>query len=129
MAQVRVFIFGDRPTKGGMPSADRPLQLADGAAQRRPTALRLALLRPAVHALKGRVVPLAADEGADDRQPIHHAGQPRQMLADLDAGDTGGDRLELAADFGRRVGFEIDHVLMRRPAGQEDHDDGLVRGA
>ena len=37
------------------------------------------------------------------------------------------DRLELAANLGRRVRLQIDHVLMRRPAGQEDHDDRLVR--
>ena len=34
-----------------------------------------------------------------------HRGHPRQQLAELDAGDVGGDRLELAADLRRGVGF------------------------
>ena len=56
-------------------------------------------------------------------------GQARQVLADVDAGDVGPDRLELAADLDRGVRLEVHHVLVRRPAGQEDHDDGLVRAA
>src|SRR5437764_4695786 len=51
------------------------------------------------------------------------------MLADLDSRDGGGNRFELAADFRRRVHFEIENVLMRRPAGQENHDDRFVRTA
>jgi len=49
------------------------------------------------------------------------------MLADVDAGDGGADRVEFAANPGGGVGLQIDHVLVRRPAGQEDHDDRLVR--
>ncbi len=37
------------------------------------------------------------------------------MLADLDAGQPGRDRLELAADAVGRVGLEVEGVLVRRP--------------
>jgi hypothetical protein len=49
------------------------------------------------------------------------------VFADVDAGDIRANRIKLAANFGGRIGFEIDHILMRRSAGQEDHDDRLVR--
>ena len=42
-------------------------------------------------------------------------------------GHLGGDRPEFAADARRGVGLEVDHVLMRRSAGQEDHDDRFMR--
>src|SRR5438132_7410524 len=51
------------------------------------------------------------------------------MLANLDAGNFSIDRLELAANFRRRVLLEIEHILVRRPARQKDHDDRLVRFA
>src|SRR5438876_9648551 len=51
------------------------------------------------------------------------------MLANLDAGNFGIDRLELAANFRRRVLLEIEHILVRRPTRQKDHDDRLVRFA
>ena len=49
------------------------------------------------------------------------------MLADADAGNVGGDRFELATNLSRSVHLQIIHVLMRRTAGQVDHDDGLRR--
>ena len=51
----------------------------------------------------------------------HH----RHVLADVGAGDLGGDRLEIAADVGRRVGLGIPDVDVAGPALQEDHDHGL----
>ena len=54
-----------------------------------------------------------------------HWAMPRQMLAELDAGDVGGNRLELAADPIRRVRLEIEHVLGRRPAEQIEENDAL----
>src|SRR5262245_33550591 len=68
-----------------------------------------------------------AMHGADRRQFVHDSCQPRQMLADLNAGYIGRDWLKVAADFGWRVGFEIKHVLMRRCATQVNHDDRLFR--
>jgi len=67
----------------------------------------------------GIVAVFGANHRADQRQLVHHFGESRQMLADLDSRDGGGNRSELAADFRRRVHLEIENVLMRRPAGQE----------
>ena len=53
---------------------------------------------------------------------VHLAGQPRQVLANLDARHAGGDRLELAANFGRRLGLHIPEVDMAGPAEQKDED-------
>ena len=36
---------------------------------------------------------------------VRHLAQPRKMLADLDAGNVGGDRLKRPADLGRRLGL------------------------
>src|SRR5678815_4358097 len=51
------------------------------------------------------------------------------MFGDLDPGNVGRDRLKLPADFRRRVHLQIENVLMRGPAWQEDHDHRLVRSA
>ena len=65
----------------------RPLHLGDD----RPDVRLVLALRDvhavAGHALEAAVLVLLADHGADHRQLIHAAGQPRQMLADLDAGN------------------------------------------
>jgi hypothetical protein len=52
--------------------------------------------------------------------------QQGQMLANLDAWDAGGNRSELAANFGRRIHLEIENVLVRGAARQKDHDHGLL---
>src|SRR5262249_54287572 len=51
------------------------------------------------------------------------------VLADLDAGDVGLDRLELALELGRGLRLEVVHVHVRRAARQVDHDGRLVRAA
>jgi hypothetical protein len=53
------------------------------------------------------------------------------VLADADAGRARGDGAELAADFGGRVGLEVEAVQLRETAGEEDvdHRAGVVRGA
>ena len=51
------------------------------------------------HPLRAHAVPgVGVKRGADDRELVHDLGLQRQVLADLDAGDVGGDRLELAAE-------------------------------
>ncbi len=50
----------------------------------------------------------------------------RQQFADVEARHPGVNGLELAANLDRGVRLEIDQVLVRRPAGQKDHDHGLV---
>ena len=59
-------------------------------------------------------------------QLVHDLGLQRHVLADLDAGDVRGDRLELAADLGRGVRLHVVAVDVRRPAAQPDHDDRLA---
>jgi len=60
---------------------------------------------------------------------VHPLRRPRQVLADLDAGGTGGDRFELAADLDRGVRLEVEHVLRRGPTVQVEHNYtlGLAR--
>ncbi len=65
-------------------------------------------------------------EGADDGQLVPHAGLQGEVLADLDAGHVGGDRLELAAELLGRVRLEIVHVHVRRAAAEVDHDGRLA---
>src|SRR5579872_3413034 len=77
----------------------------------------------------GVVLIAGADKRSDDGELVHHRRNLGHVLANLDAGDVGLDRLELAADIGRRVGLQVEHVLMRRAAGQVDHDDRLVGGS
>ena len=73
--------------------------------------------------------PVAADDRADRHELVHHSRNPREQLADLDPRHVRLDGLELAADLARRIRLDIPHVLMRRPARQEDVDDRLVRSA
>ena len=125
-----------RAVRAGVAEADerrhrrigRPLQLGDRRAELRPAAGRRRLLRVvAVEDLDGVVVGLVADQRADDDELVHHPRQPRERLADLDAGDVGRDRPPRPGDLLRGVGLEVEHVLVRRPADQVDQDDRLVR--
>ena len=60
------------------------------------------------HVMIGRpVVRVVMAERTDQRELVHLPGELRQMLADLDAGHVGGDRLELAAELGRGIGLEV----------------------
>jgi hypothetical protein len=85
-------------------------------------------LRPAGHALDGVVPAAGADDGADEDALVGDSGDLRERLANLDASDLGRDRLELAADLLRGVGLEVPHILVGRPAAEEDVDDRFVRG-
>ena len=62
---------------------------------------------------------LDADDGADDGQLVPHTGLQWEQLADLHAGDVGGDRLELAADTTWRLWLEVERFLLRRAAPHE----------
>jgi hypothetical protein len=77
-------------------------------------------LGPAVGAFAGA-------HTADDGPVVHQAGQLREVLADLDAGHGGLDRLELAAVLGTRL--QIEGVLVRRAAVHPEKDTGLRPGA
>src|SRR6476661_6886757 len=52
-------------------------------------------------------------------------GESRQMFAELHAGKGGRNRLELAADFLRRLGLHVPHIEMRRSAVEEEYDAGV----
>jgi hypothetical protein len=62
-------------------------------------------------------------DGAHQGDPVHLPSEARQQLADVDAGDTGVDRPELAADVVRRVGLGVEEVVVAGGAGVEDQDD------
>ena len=51
------------------------------------------------------------------------------MLANLDPGNRGGDRLEFTPNLPGRIHLQVEHVLMRWSARQENHDDGFVLAA
>src|SRR5262249_9159560 len=63
--------------------------------------------------------------GADDRVLARLTGQERQVLADLDAGDIGGDGLEVAADLGRRFRFQVEGPQLRWATAHEQQDARL----
>ena len=69
---------------------------------------------------------------ADDGPFVHDAGGLRQEFAELDAGDRGGDRLELAPDIDRGVGLHVPGFELTGAAAHVEHDGGggpLLRGA
>ena len=53
------------------------------------------------------------------------AGQPRQVLAELDARHGRRDRPELAADLDRGLGLHVPEVDVAGPAEEEDEDAGV----
>jgi hypothetical protein len=77
--------------------------------------------REAGHDLRIRVL-FDRDQGTDDRQLVPHARLQREMLANLHAGYVCGDGPELAPEFLGRLGLEVVHIEVRRPARQVDHD-------
>src|SRR4051794_6345987 len=61
-------------------------------------------------------------ERAHDGPVLTPLGEFRQMLADADSGRACRDGAELAANFGRCVRLQIETVMLRKPARQEDID-------
>ena len=72
---------------------------------------------------------LGSDDAANKSELVGYLREEGKLFADLDAWDVRADRPKLAAILGGCLGLEIPHVLMRRSAGQEDHDDRLVINA
>src|SRR5580693_4757674 len=105
----------------------RPLHLRDDRADAGASTDRDAVApRPTAHALVAVVIVDAADHRANDGELVHLGGDPRETFADLNAGDLGRDRTELAADLFGRLSFDFPEVLMRRAAGEEDVDHRLL---
>ena len=92
-----------------------------------PAADRAILIAiPTAQALIAVVVIDAADHRANRHELVERRRNPGEGFTDLDAGDFRADRLELASDLFRSVGFYFPHVLVRRTATKKDVDDRLV---
>src|SRR5690606_16629566 len=65
-------------------------------------------------------------DAAEDGVLVGTLSELRQVLADLDAGDVGIDRVELAAILARRVGLEVESIHVRRAAAKIDEDACLA---
>lgn len=74
-----------------------------------------------------RVVAIgSAHHRTNDDTLVHKAGDAWKDLANLDAGNLGGDGVELAANFARRFGFNVPHILVGRSTTQVDVNDRLM---
>src|SRR5882672_3005035 len=71
------------------------------------------------------MIVVAMRDRADESIQVGDLGETWQVLADVDSGHVRGDRMELTADFFRRVGFQIPGFEVRRPAIIKDQDAGL----
>ena len=95
--------------------------LVNGTGVRGGLAQRMQALRREVELGRGRIVrPHAMMQAAHQRHLVHRTRDQGQVFAQPDAGHAGGDRAELAAHFGRRVGLGIEGVEMARPAVVKD---------
>ena len=121
-----------RDERGNRPIVGRP-QPGDRAAVRRVQLLGVAepdvVERRSVSGqavIRGRVVVLhPVIHRANLGELVDHRGEPRQVLADRQARLTGRDRLELAANAGRRGRLHVERVQMRRAAELVQEDDVL----
>ena len=102
------------------------LQLGNDRTDLGPPACGRVVLQASGHALMGGVAVLGPDEGSQQHQLVGDLGQAGEMLADPDAGNVGGDGLELPANLRGRLHFELVHVLVRGAAGEINHDDGFA---
>ena len=79
------------------------------------------------HVVIGRSVSgIAVSEGPDDRELVHLASQFWQVLADLDAGHVGGDRVERTAELLGSIRFHVPGVDRAQPAGKKQDDQRRV---
>ena len=126
VAPLHVAHLRGEPDEGRDGLIDLPLQFGDDGAEAWHMVLRDFGGGVAALADMGVVFVARADEGANDRELVHHLRDVGHQFADLDAGHFGLDRLEVAANVGGRVHLQVEHILVRRPAGQVDHDAGFV---
>jgi hypothetical protein len=57
--------------------------------------------------LPRRMLSSSSDERPDDDEPVHHSGQSRHVLADVQAGQVRRDRPILAPDSIGRVRLQV----------------------
>src|SRR5690606_41474237 len=108
--------LGAQPAVGAPRRAPGPAGLRQHGPPRRPATGRLVAVEIPGQALKRMVRPPGPDDRANERQLVGHPSQTREQLADLDPGDVGGDRVDLAADLGGSIGLDVPHVLVRGAA-------------
>ena len=65
---------------------------------------------------------------ANHRELVGALGVPRQVFAQVQSGNLRGDWTKLSPVRGRRVGFQIVRLHVRRATGQPDQDHRRVRG-
>jgi hypothetical protein len=68
------------------------------------------------------VIRIFVANGTYNREFVGGLGEIRHHLAELHAGNRGGDRLELAANLRRRIGLGIERLVMRWPAIEPDQN-------
>ena len=61
-------------------------------------------------------------QAANQRDLVHHASHQRKVLADLNAGDVGVDRLELPPNLGRSFRLHVPGIVLTRRADQKNGD-------
>ena len=119
--------FGRESDEGRAGLVNSTLKFGHGRAYTRPTAGRGIRATGATSQTHHRIVrTFCSDERADKSELVRHFRHERKLFTDLNAGNIGSYRAELATELRRSVGLEIPHVLMRRPAREENHDNRLV---
>src|SRR5262249_24695860 len=73
-----------------------------------------------------RMVVAWVRQRADQRPFAASRGEPRQMLANLNARRARANRAEFAADIVGSVGLGIETVVLRETAGEEEVDDRVA---
>jgi hypothetical protein len=64
-------------------------------------------------------------QAADDGPFVHNPRAHREQIADLDAGNFGGDRAEFAAVLDRRFRFRIPRLVLAGAAPHPEDDNGI----
>ncbi len=76
----------------------------------------------------GRMIACRTVDRPHDGQLVHDRGLQRQMLANLDAGDSGRNGPVGAANLGRRIRLGIPHVDVAGTARQPEQDHRFLAG-
>ena len=119
--------FRREPDEGRAGLINSTLKFGHGSADARPPTGRGVRARRSACEAHHRIVrTFGSDERADESELVRHFRHERKLFTDLNAGNIGSYRPELAAELGRSIGLEIPHVLMRGPARKENHDNRLV---
>ena len=71
------------------------------------------------------VINVLMRQAPNDGQFVRNSGDAWQVLAELNPGRRGRNRLEIAAHIKRSVGLGIPQIDLTLPAAREDHDDRL----